>query len=267
MKRFLIIGSPISHSMSPKIHNYWFKENNIDANYEKKEPKKSEIHNIIKKIKNMEIHGINITVPYKQEVIQYLDTQSEIAKKTNSVNTIYNKNGKVHGDNTDVFGFENSIINNRLNLQNKSVQIMGAGGVVPSIILGLRNLQIGKIYVSNRTFENAKKIKDRFNFIEILEWGEVKNCDLFINSTSLGLKNGQDFNFTFDKIKDDSIFIDTIYNPLETKTLKYLKDRNIKVFNGLDMFIYQGQKAFYLWNKVNPEIDQTLIELLLSKLK
>ena len=262
MKKFLIIGSPISHSMSPKIHNYWFKENNIDANYEKKEPKKNEIHNIIKKIKNMEIHGINITVPYKQEVIQYLDTQSEIAKKTNSVNTIYNKNGKVHGDNTDVFGFENSIINNRLNLQNKSVQIMGAGGVVPSIIVGLRNLQIGKIYVSNRTFENAKKIKDRFNFIEILEWGEVKNCDLFINSTSLGLKKEDKLDFNFKYIEGNKTFYDVIYNPVKTSFLENAEKFNHKIINGRDMFLYQAQEAFNLWHNFRPVIDKKLIKYL-----
>ena len=75
--------------------------------------------------------------------------------------------------------------------------------------------------------------------------------------------NGQEFDFNFEPVKNSLVYIDTIYNPLETKTLRYLKDRNIKVFNGLDMFIYQGQKAFYLWNKINPEIDQKLIELLL----
>ena len=83
----------------------------------------------------------------------------------------------------------------------------------------------------------------------------------------MGLKNGDDFNFNFSTTKKNVVYIDTIYNPLETKTLKNLKERDIKVFNGLEMFIYQGQKAFYLWNKVNPEIDQALIELLLSKLK
>ena len=95
----------------------------------------------------------------------------------------------------------------------------------------------------------------------------LKNFDIIINATSLGLKGGQDFDFNFDSVKSNLIYIDTIYNPLETKTLKYLKDKNTRVFNGLDMFIYQGQKAFYLWNKINPEIDQKLIELLLSKLK
>ena len=83
----------------------------------------------------------------------------------------------------------------------------------------------------------------------------------------LGPKNGDDFDFNFDPVKEGLIYIDTIYNPLETKTLKYLKEKELRVYNGLEMFIYQGQKAFYLWNKINPEIDQKLIEILLSKLK
>ena len=81
------------------------------------------------------------------------------------------------------------------------------------------------------------------------------------------MKNGEDFNFNFESNKEDLIYIDMIYNPIETKTLKNLKEKGKKVFNGLEMFIYQGQKAFYLWNKINPEIDQKLIELLISKLK
>ena len=107
--------------------------------------------------------------------------------------------------------------------------------------------------------------------MRIIEWSslqsEIKNYDIVINATSLGLRNGQDFNFNFEPTKKDLIYIDTIYNPLETKTLKFLKEKDIKVFNGLDMFIYQGQKSFYLWNKINPEIDQRLVDLLLSKLK
>ena len=95
----------------------------------------------------------------------------------------------------------------------------------------------------------------------------IKRFEVIINATSLGLKDGNDFNFDFLDVKENLIYIDTIYNPLETKTLKSLKDKNIKVFNGLDMFIYQGQKSFYLWTKINPEIDQKLIELLHNNLK
>ena len=96
---------------------------------------------------------------------------------------------------------------------------------------------------------------------------EIANFDIIVNATSLGLKNSEDFQVDFSKIKNNSVFIDTIYNPLETKTLKFLKDKGVNTFNGLEMFIYQGQKSFYLWNKVNPEIDNELIDLLVSKLK
>ena len=114
-------------------------------------------------------------------------------------------------------------------------------------------------------------MKKSFNYINILPWNnlenEIGNHDLIINATSLGLKNGKDFDFDFNKCKNDSTYIDTIYNPLKTKTFKFLEEKGIKVFNGLDMFIYQGQKSFYLWNKINPEIDDDLVNLLMSKLK
>ena len=107
--------------------------------------------------------------------------------------------------------------------------------------------------------------------MNILEWKnlkkEIQNFDIIINATSLGLKGGTDFDFDFSPVKTNLIYIDTIYNPLKTKTLQFLKEKGIKIFNGLDMFIYQGQKAFYLWNKINPEIDEKLVELLISRLR
>ena len=188
MKKHLIIGNPISHSLSPKIHNYWFQENNIDGEYDKILLKGNEIEPIIQKIKTNEIHGMNVTVPYKQTVIPFIETLSENAKITNSVNTIFNKDGKIHGDNTDIYGFEKSLLNKKIELENKEAFIFGAGGVVPSIILALTSLNINKIFLSNRTLKNANLIKDKFNFIEVIEWGKILNCDLFINSTSVGLK-------------------------------------------------------------------------------
>ena len=119
MKNCLIIGNPVSHSLSPKIHNYWFKKNNIKGNYEKLSLKEDEIITVIKKIKNKEIFGMNVTVPFKQAVIPFLESQSDVVKKTNSVNTIFNKDGKIYGDNTDVYGFEKSIENNQINLKEK----------------------------------------------------------------------------------------------------------------------------------------------------
>ena len=119
MKKHLIIGNPISHTLSPKLHNYWFEKNKINGKYNKVLLKENEIESLIKKIKTKELHGMNVTVPYKQIVKPHLESLSETAKITNSVNTIFNKDGKIHGDNTDVFGFQESLSNKNIDLKIK----------------------------------------------------------------------------------------------------------------------------------------------------
>jgi shikimate dehydrogenase len=262
MKKHLIIGNPISHSLSPKLHNYWFEKNRINGKYDKVLLRENEIESLIEKIKTNELHGMNVTVPYKQIVIPHLESLSETAKITNSVNTIFNKDGKIHGDNTDVFGFQKSLSNNNLDLKNKEVFIFGAGGVVPSIILALANINIKKIYLSNRTMKNANLIKDKFNFIEVIEWGQIINCDLFINSTSVGLKNNESLGLNFENIKEKKIFYDVIYNPRKTSFLLEAEKKGHKIINGRDMFLYQAQKAFSLWHNLMPKIDNQLINYL-----
>jgi shikimate dehydrogenase len=262
MKKHLIIGNPISHTLSPKLHNYWFEKNKINGKYDKVLLKQNEIESLIKKIKTKELHGMNVTVPYKQIVIPHLESLSETAKITNSVNTIFYKDGKIHGDNTDVFGFQESLSNKNIDLKNKEVFIFGAGGVVPSIILALTNLNIKKIYLSNRTLKNANLIKDKFNFIEVIEWGKIINCDLFINSTSVGLKNNESLGLNFENIKEKKFFYDVIYNPPKTSFLLEAEKMGHKVINGRDMFLYQAQKAFYLWHNLTPNIDDQLIRYL-----
>ncbi len=262
MKKHIIIGKPIKHSLSPKIHNYWFKKNNIDAFYEKISPEQNELENIIKKIKTGEIYGMNITVPYKERVIPFLEDQSDLSRQTKSVNTIFNKKGKIYGDNTDVYGFEKSITNEKINLQNKSVLIFGAGGVVPSIILALNNLKTKKIFISNRTLEKAEIVKEKFKNIQILEWGIIENCDIFINATSIGLNNNNKFNFDFSQISEKKIFYDVIYNPSKTNFLQEAEKQGHRIINGQDMFLYQAQKAFFLWHNLSPKVDNNLIEFL-----
>ena len=271
-KKFGIIGKPIKHSLSPVLHNYWFQKYNIDANYSIIEMEVNQLSQVIEKIKNKKLDGVNITLPYKQKIVPHIDILINDAEITGSVNTIYlNDNGSIIGENTDVFGLQAAYLKEVDNISKKNALIIGAGGVSPSVILSLEKSGVKNISITNRTEEKCFFLKQRFKYLNIIRWSnlkdDLKNYDIIINATSLGLTNGQDFDFNFDQVKSSSIFIDTIYNPLETKTLKYLKNKNIKVFNGLEMFIYQGQKAFYLWNKINPEIDQKLIEILLSNLK
>ncbi len=271
-KNFGIIGNPIKHSLSPILHNYWFKKYKIDANYSLIDVEANELSSIVGKIKKGELNGINITLPYKQKIVPHLDILVNDAETTSSVNTIYlDSKNTVVGENTDVFGLQAAYLKEVDNISNKKCLIIGAGGVSPSAIHSLQKSGVRDISIINRTKEKCIFLKKKFKNLKIIEWTNLKNelinFDIIINATSLGLKDGEDFNFNFENVKTNLIYIDTIYNPLETKTLKYLKEKNIKAFNGLEMFIYQGQKAFYLWNKVNPEIDQKLIEILLSNLK
>ena len=270
-KKFGIIGKPIKHSLSPVLHQYWFDKYGIDASYTIIEADDSDLKKIIDKIRNHELNGLNVTLPFKQKIINQTDKIINDAELTGSVNTILLDNEKVIGENTDVFGLQAAYLKEIDNSANKNTLVIGAGGVSPSIILSLQKSGVKKISVTNRTNEKCIFLKKKFNYLNILPWSsledEIKNFDIIINATSLGLKEGDDFNFKFSNTKDNLIYIDTIYNPLETKTYRYLKEEGRKVFNGLDMFIYQGQKSFYLWNKINPEIDNKMIELLNSKLR
>ena len=150
-KKFFVIGNPIDHSLSPKLHNYWIKKYKIDAVYEKKLLNNNEIENLISNIREEKIHGLNITVPFKKMVIPFLDELSEEAEISQSVNTIYKKDNKIIGENTDIEGFKLSLEESGLETKNKKTLILGAGGVVPSIIIALKKMQVGKIYLSNRT--------------------------------------------------------------------------------------------------------------------
>tara|TARA_A100001011_G_scaffold391919_2_gene478396 strand:- start:1111 stop:1944 length:834 start_codon:yes stop_codon:yes gene_type:complete len=273
-KIYSIIGSPLSHSLSPTLHNYWFKKYDINAEYKILEISENEIEQTLKKIKNKEIVGINITLPYKQKVIPFLQELINDSKHTNSVNTVYlDKDEKLIGDNTDVFGLQAGYLKeiNLKDAKSKKVLVLGAGGVAPSVILALNKSNLNNISLTNRTFEKSLFLKKRFPGLTLLKWEDyhksLKEFDIIINATSLGLKGGENFNQLFENCKNSLVYIDTIYNPYETKMIKHLKNKNIKTYNGLDMFIYQGQKSFYLWHKINPEIDDELVNLLISKIR
>ena len=138
MKKYMVIGNPIEHSLSPLLHNFWIKKYGINAIYEKKVLEKNDIEKTLNDIRENKTEGINVTVPFKKEVIPFLDHLSDTAQKSQSVNTIFKRQNKLVGDNTDVYGFSEAIKLTNFNLKNKKALILGAGGVVPSIILALK---------------------------------------------------------------------------------------------------------------------------------
>ena len=285
MKKYLVIGNPIEHSLSPLIHNYWMKKYHlIDSVYEKKKVEKKDLISIVDQVRSGEIKGVNITVPYKKEIIPLLDEIKGDAQLTQSVNTLCKVNNEVHGYNTDTKGFKyslddshlpNNLEYNFIDCKNKNIFIIGAGGVTSSILEAFIDTA-NKIYITNRTKEKAKELKKlgdisitllgrKKNTIEVVEWGEKPEiCDVVINTTSVGLTRDENLNLDFKDYQNNknTLFYDLIYNPKETKFLKEARLRGNKTMNGKMMFIWQAQIAFHMWTGVEAEIDGDVIKLL-----
>jgi len=260
MKKYLVIGNPIEHSLSPKLHNYWLKQNNIDAVYDKKQLNENDIEAIIGEVKNEKISGINVTVPFKKSVIPFLDELTLIAKEAQSVNTIFKKGNKIIGDNTDIGGFEYGLKHINYDVKNKKVFVLGAGGVVPSIILALKKLGAFKICLSNRTKEKAEDLKKIYKDLEVINWGQCTDFDMTINATSLGLKKNDQIELDFSKIKSGKLFYDVIYNPYKTNFLLKGEELGNKIENGKMMFIYQAYLAFRIWHNILPKVNDKLLD-------
>jgi len=262
IKKYLVIGNPIEHSLSPKLHNYWLNKNNIDAVYDKKQINEADIKEIISEVRNGKIDGINVTVPFKKSVIPFIDELSSEAKESESVNTIYKENNKVLGHNTDISGFELAIRGKGYDIKDKKVFILGAGGVVPSIIIALKKMEVAKIVLSNRTKKKAEELKKIFSNLEIVNWGEIPEFNMIINATSLGLNKNDEIKLNYEDIGVNKFFYDVIYNPSQTKFLSIAKQFGNQIENGKMMFIYQAHQAFTIWHKVMPKIDEETIKLL-----
>jgi shikimate dehydrogenase len=262
MKKYLVIGNPIEHSLSPKLHNYWIENNNINAIYEKQKLNENEIESLILEVKKKKLNGINVTVPFKKAVIPYLDQLTLEAENTQSVNTIYLDNDKVVGHNTDISGFELGIKDSKFETTGKKILILGAGGVVPSIIYALNKMKVSGITISNRTKNRAESLKNFFKNIKIVDWGEIPEFDMIINATSVGLNKDDQIDLNLSKVGKNKFFYDVIYNPKETNFLNIGKKLGNKTENGKLMFIYQAFTAFKVWHGVEPEINNEVIKLL-----
>lgn len=166
------------------------------------------------------------------------------------------------GHNTDIEGFELGIKNLKFNIVGKKIFILGAGGVVPSIILALNRMKISEIIISNRTKANAEKLKKLFKNLKIVDWGYIPEFDIIINATSVGLNKNDEINLDFSKVGKNKLFYDVIYNPSETNFLKIGKKLGNEIENGKLMFIYQAFLAFNLWHGIQPKINNDVIKLL-----
>ena len=264
-----IIGYPLSHTLSPSMHNFIYQKLGIDVEYKKWEISPNNLKSHIEKINNENFIGANITVPYKEKIVPLLDEIRNEAKFTGAVNTIVKNNNKLIGYNTDVYGIEQTLdIKLKNDVINNAV-IFGAGGAAKAALFVLLQRGLNNLTIVNRTKSNALKMISKFNnvnydqtIITLNEKSQIKSAclsaDLIINTTILGMKGSgyediSPIDSTF--IDSNSVIFDMVYNPTKTPLIKIALERNANIIEGLNMLVYQAIKSIELWTGVRPSFD------------
>lgn len=255
---YCLIGHPVSKSLSPVIHNSFFELIDKNCLYLVFDVEEENLKTIIDGIKVLNIKGFNVTLPYKINIIDYLDEISDEAKLIGAVNTVKNERGKLIGYNTDGMGFIRSLHMMDLDIKNKNMLILGAGGAANAIATTLALNGAKKIYINNRSIESAKRLAEKIKYQfpnTLVEYGGVdligvkkEKIYMIINCTSAGMyPNVDDIPIILDGFSDDLIVYDLIYKPRNTKLLKVAQDKGYRTINGLYMLINQGLYSQKIW--------------------
>lgn len=241
-----VIGHSISHSKSPIVHNAAYKA--AKQNYVFLAFDFTQVNEAIKIMKQLDIKEFAVTMPHKIEVMDYLDKIDPLAKKIQSVNTVINKDGKLYGYNTDITGVERTFTKNRVNLKDKKVVMIGAGGVARTVGVVVKNLG-GKLTIFDRTgsksFALAETLKCDADTIDNLD--KYTDYQILINATPAGMHpNTRSMPVPANFIKKNRVIFDLIYNPIKTRLLKEGEKKGCKCINGVDMFVGQAARQFEL---------------------
>jgi len=255
-KVYGIIGYPVSHSLSPVMHNLAFRELGVKAVYGAFPVKPEDLSQAIRGVKALGISGLSVTIPHKVEVINLLDEIDGKAKEIGAVNTIINREGSLFGTNTDWIGALKALEEVGVSPSGKRVVILGAGGASLAIIYAMITAGAKEIVVYNRTFEKAKEVAERFSVLAY-PWEALYDAygDILINATSVGLKSF-DSPVAKEVVSRFSVIMDSVYIPLETKLLAMAKEENKITIDGLKMLLYQGVEQFKLWTGLMPPVEK-----------
>jgi shikimate dehydrogenase len=263
-KLFAVLGDPIGHSMSPQMHNDLFTHYNIDAVYLPFQVKSEELGEAVRGLKAIGAGGFNVTVPHKSAIIPFLDGVDELALSIGAVNTVVNENGKLIGYNTDGPGFLKGLETHVSSLSEKRILIIGAGGAARAIYFTLANSGPAAIDIANRTVETAEQLAEDCPFSvpsKAISLDEANKCldqyDLIVQTTMIGMyPKVSEQPVDLLHIKNQALFCDIIYNPLNTQFLQEAGQKGARTQNGIDMFVYQGALAFEKWTGISPDIQR-----------
>lgn len=265
LKVFGLIGEKLTHSLSPVIHNNLYQILNLNASYSLYQVKPDHLKAAIEGIKALDLSGVNVTIPYKVKVMQYLDEISAEAQKIGSVNTIHYNDAKLTGYNTDYFGFGRMLEKYNLNLAGKTTIVLGNGGAAKSVIAYLEDIGASQIVIIARNPRNASDYAQTHRVLDYTELSQIPHGDALINCTPVGMYPENNASpLSQAEVSKFKAVVDLVYNPFCTKLMSHAKDLGIPAFNGLYMLVAQAIAAVEIW--IESKISDEVVDLIYYKL-
>lgn len=266
VKKTAVLGHPVSHSLSPRLHGYWLKQYAIKGSYEAKDVLPEALGDVLTSLSADGYRGVNLTVPHKETALSWINKIDDTAARIGAVNTVVVcQDGTLSATNTDAYGF---IENLRAQVGElspffKKTVILGAGGAARAACVALMDAGAEEIILINRSRDKAEKIKtDLGGNIQTGDWEKrdslLFGAGLLVNATSLGMKKMPPLELSLENLPQAALVTDIVYNPLTTPLLRQAQVRGNKVVDGIGMLLYQAQKAFELWHGILPEVDDAL---------
>jgi len=266
-----VIGDPISHSLSPRLHGYWLKRYGLLGRYVPLHVRENNLAEVLKAMPKMGFVGTNVTLPHKVAALQIADHVTDRAILIGAANTLtFREDGSIYADNTDGYGFVENLKQNAPQWDPTSgpATVLGAGGAARAIIVALVDAGVSEIFLSNRTKPKAEALRSEFGpKIRVIDWVQAGNVleesATVVNTTSLGMKGQPELRVPLDGLRSETVVTDIVYTPLETKLLKDAKEAGCTTVDGLGMLLHQGVPGFERWFGKRPEVDEALREVVL----
>lgn len=267
-----VIGNPISHSLSPKLHGHWLRRYGIAGSYEAIQVKEDALQDTLRSLPEQGFVGLNVTLPHKVAVLQLADQLTDRATLIGAANTLtFKDDGRIFADNTDGYGFLENLRQGAPGWDAKAgpALVFGAGGAARAIIVSLIEAGVPEIILTNRTRPKAEALRADFGArIRIVDWVQsgtmLSDAATVVNTTSLGMRGGQEFRVSLDGLRSSAVVTDIVYNPLRTKFLDAAAEKGCTTVDGLGMLLHQGVPGFERWFGKRPEVDDDLRRAVLA---
>lgn len=267
-----VIGNPISHSLSPKLHSFWLQRYGLKGSYTALEVPEDALESTLRGLPAQGFIGVNVTIPHKVSVMQFADHVTDRATLIGAANTLtFKDDGRIFADNTDGYGFTANLQQGAPNWNPKAgpAAIFGAGGAARAIIVALADAGVPEIVISNRTRPKAEALRDDFGArVRVVDWVQadqmLTDAMTVVNTTSLGMVGAQEFKVSLDQLNPAATVTDIVYTPLRTPFLDAAEKAGCTTVDGLGMLLHQGVPGFERWFGHRPEVDQATRDAVLA---